>query len=71
MRTVAVLDDVGAAIRERVLASQRSRRAIRAAIGANGYGWDYRPERDANTEYVRDHTTYAQIGTRSRIRAPV
>ena len=59
-----------AAIRERVLASQRSRRAIQAAIGTNGPGWDYRPERDANTEYVRDHTTYAQIGTRSRVSLP-
>ena len=60
-----------AAIRERVLASQRSRRAIQAAIGTNGPGWDYRPERDANTEYVRDHTTYSQIGARSRVTIPV
>ena len=60
-----------AAIRERVLASQRARRLVRSATGANGHGWDYRPERDATTEYVRDHMTYAQIGARSRVRAPV
>ena len=59
-----------AAIRERVIASQRSRRVVRSAVGANGHGWDYRPERNATTEYVRDHSTYAQIGHRSRVRIP-
>ena len=59
-----------AAIRERVLASQRSRRLIRSAAGANGHGWDYRPERDTAAEYVRDNTNYTQIGVHSRVRAP-
>ena len=59
-----------AAIRERVLASQRSRRLVRAAAAANTHGWDYRPERDATTEYVRDHMTYAQIGDRNRVKVP-
>ena len=58
------------AIRERVLASQRARRLVRAATGSDGHGWDYRPERDTTAEYVRDHTTYAQIGARSRVRVP-
>ena len=57
------------AIRERVLASQRSRRMVRAAMAGNGHGWDYRPERDATTEYVRDHMTYAQTSALSRVRA--
>ncbi len=59
-----------AAIRERVLASQRSRRVLRAAVAANGHGWDYEPGRDATTQYVRDHMTYAQIGARSRVSIP-
>ena len=59
-----------AAIREQVLASQRSRRLVRAAIAANEHGWDYKPMRDATTEYVRDHMTYAQIGARSRVTVP-
>ena len=58
------------AIRERVLASQRSRRVVRAATGAHERGWDYRPQRDAAAEYVRDNTTYAHIGASSRVRAP-
>ena len=36
----------------------------------NTSGWDYRPERDPATEYVRDHMTYTQIGANSRIKAP-
>ena len=59
-----------AAIRERVLASQRSRRVVRAATGANEHGWDYRPERDAAAEYVRDDTNYTQIGASSRVTIP-
>ena len=57
------------AIRERVLASQRSRRVVRAAIGAE-HGWDYEPVRGATAEYVRDHTNYAQIGASSRVSIP-
>ena len=57
------------AIRERVLASQRSRRVVRAAIGPE-HGWDYEPVRGAAAEYVRDNTTYAQIGASSRVTVP-
>ena len=57
------------AIRDRVLASQRSRRVVRAAIGPE-HGWDYEPGRDTAAEYVRDHTTYAQIGASSRVGIP-
>ena len=56
-------------IRERVLASQRSRRVVRAAIGPE-HGWDYEPGRDTAAEYVRDHTTYARIGASSRVTTP-
>ena len=59
-----------AAIRERVLASQRSRRTVRAAMAANGHGWDYQPERDATTEYVRDEANYSHIGASSRVTIP-
>ena len=59
-----------AAIRERVLASQRSRRVVRAAIGADDHGWDYEPARDAATEYVRDNTNYTHIGASSRVTIP-
>ena len=59
-----------AAIRERVLASQRSRRVVRAAVGTKAHGWDYEPMRDAAAQYVRDHKAYAQVGASSRVTIP-
>ena len=52
-----------AAIRERVLASQRARRVVYAA---SRVGWDYTPARDAADEYVRDHLDWAEAGPRLR-----
>ena len=55
------------AIREAVLASQRARRVLHAAMSA-GYrhAWDYSPVRDAANEYVRNHMDWAEAGPRSR-----
>ena len=56
-----------AAIRERVLSSQRSRRVLHAAAEAGrGNSWDYTPVRDAANEYVRNHMDWAEAGPRSR-----
>ena len=53
------------AIRQRVLASQRARRAVHAA--GNGVSWDFSPARDGATEYVRDNLDWAAAANRSRI----
>ena len=56
-----------AAIRERVLRSQRSRRVLHAAAESGGpHSWDYTPIRDAANEYVRNHMDWAEAGPRSR-----
>ena len=55
------------AIRERVLASQRARRMLHAAMTTdNHYSWDYTPVRDSANEYVRDHMDWAEAGARTR-----
>ena len=56
-----------AAIREQVLASQRDRRVLHAAMEAGElHSWDYSPVRDAANEYVRNHMDWAEAGPRSR-----
>ena len=56
-----------AAIRERVLRSQRSRRVLHAATGnGSSRSWDFNPPRDAANEYVRNHMDWAEAGPRSR-----
>ena len=56
-----------AAIRERVLYSQRSRRVLHAATSNGGsHSWDFNPRRDAANEYVRNHMDWAEAGPRSR-----
>ncbi|MCE2511302.1 MAG: choline-sulfatase [Acidimicrobiia bacterium] len=56
-----------AAIRDRVLHSQRSRRVLHAATESGGpHSWDYNPVRDAANEYVRNHMDWAEAGPRSR-----
>ena len=57
-----------AAIRERVLCSQRSRRVLHAATsnGGSHSSWDFNPPRDAANEYVRNHMDWAEAGPRSR-----
>ena len=43
-------------LRSNVIATQRSRRALHAAMEAGaGQHWDYNPPRDASQEYVRNH----------------
>ncbi|MYI56696.1 MAG: sulfatase-like hydrolase/transferase, partial [Acidimicrobiia bacterium] len=56
-----------AAIREKVLASQRARRLLHEAASAGRlHSWDYAPPRDAANEYVRNHLDWAEAGPRSR-----
>lgn len=43
-------------LRDDVMRTQRSRRALHAAMGAgSSEHWDYNPPRDASNEYVRNH----------------
>ncbi|MYH96744.1 MAG: hypothetical protein F4129_09570 [Acidimicrobiia bacterium] len=54
------------AIRDQVLASQRSRRMLHAAGNGGRISWDYSPAQDAANQYVRDHMDWAEAGARSR-----
>ena len=58
-----------AAIRERVVASQRARRVLHAA--SSRCSWDFSPVRDAANEYVRTHMDWAEAGPRSRFPSAV
>jgi choline-sulfatase len=54
-------------IREQVIASQRSRRAVHAAMGVGELtSWDYSPERDLANEYVRNHMDWAAVAAATR-----
>jgi len=54
-------------IRDRVLASQRARRALHAAMEAGPLrSWDYDPPRDVANQYVRNHLDWEDAGPRSR-----
>jgi len=58
-------------IRDRVLASQRARRTLHAAMDASMkagklVSWDHVPRRDHANEYVRNHMDWADAGPRSR-----
>ena len=56
-----------AAIREQVLASQRNRRVVQAAMDVGEpHSWDYSPTRDSANEYVRNHMDWTEAGPRSR-----
>lgn len=55
------------AITDEVLASQRARRTLHAAMSAGPlHTWDHRPVRDAANEYVRNHMDWEDAGPRSR-----
>jgi choline-sulfatase len=55
------------AIREQVLASQRTRRLLNAAMQTGEpVSWDYSPTRDASNEYVRNHMDWSEAGARHR-----
>lgn len=56
-----------AALRANVIATQRSRRALHAAMEADGgTHWDYTPPRDASQEYVRNHMDWTVAAARYR-----
>jgi len=57
----------GAAIRADVIASQRARRAVHAAMSRGGrVDWDYQPRRDASEEYVRNHMDWTAAAATTR-----
>ena len=59
------------AIRERVLASQRTRQLLHAAMATGDrVSWDYAPARDAANEYVRNHMDWNVVGPRYRLPPP-
>ncbi|MEM1382616.1 MAG: choline-sulfatase [Pseudomonadota bacterium] len=54
-------------IREHVIATQRQRRAVHAAMEAGRLtSWDYQPVRDASQEYVRNHMDWTEAAARTR-----
>ncbi|WP_370312308.1 choline-sulfatase [Sagittula sp.] len=56
-----------ATLRENVMRTQKSRRALHAAMEAGaGEHWDYNPPRDATQEYVRNHMDWAVANNRYR-----
>ncbi len=55
------------ALRRRVLASQRARRTLHAAMSVGPLiSWDHEPRRDAANEYVRNHMDWFDAGPRTR-----
>ena len=56
-----------AAIREDVIATQKQRRAVHAAMEAGMFtSWDYQPKRDASQEFVRNHIAWPEAAERMR-----
>ena len=56
-----------AKLRADVVATQKSRRALHAAMEAGaGEAWDYNPPRDATQEYVRNHMDWTVAAERYR-----
>ena len=54
-------------LRADVIATQKSRRALHAAMEAGaGEAWDYNPPRDASNEYVRNHMDWTVAAARYR-----
>ncbi|WP_424833190.1 choline-sulfatase [Ruegeria sp.] len=54
-------------LRADVIATQKSRRALHAAMEANPVeSWDYNPPRDASQDYVRNHMDWTVAATRYR-----
>ena len=55
------------AIREQVLASQRARRVVHAAMEVGHlHSWDFSPSSDATNQYIRNHMDWADAGPRTR-----
>ena len=56
-----------ARLREDVMATQRQRRAIHAAMEAGAAEpWDYNPPKDASQQYVRNHMDWTVTAERFR-----
>ena len=54
-------------LRSDIIATQKSRRALHAAMEAGaGEPWDYNPPRDATQEYVRNHLDWSEAAKRYR-----
>jgi len=57
-----------AQLRADVIRTQKSRRALHAAMEAGaGEDWDYNPPRDASNEYVRNHMDWTVAAARYRL----
>lgn len=55
------------AIRTHVIATQKQRRAVHAAMEAGLLtSWDYNPPRDASREYVRNHMDWTEAAAKTR-----
>ncbi len=55
------------AIRRNVIATQRQRRAVHAAMEAGALtSWDYQPKRDASQEFVRNHMDWTEAAEKTR-----
>ncbi|WP_434055443.1 MAG: choline-sulfatase [Roseibium sp.] len=54
-------------LRHKVIATQKSRRALHAAMEAGaGEAWDYNPPSDASQQYVRNHMDWTAAANRYR-----
>jgi len=59
------------ALRETVIANQKRRRAVHAALRIGRYqGWDFNPARDASEEYTRSHMDLTRFDITSRFPRP-
>ncbi len=58
----------GAAIRDRVIASQRERHVLHEVMSAGRHpvSWDHLPANDVANQYVRNHRDWADAGARMR-----
>jgi choline-sulfatase len=59
------------ALRATVIADQKRRRAVHAALRVGRYqGWDFNPARDASAEYTRSHMDLTRFDITSRFPRP-
>jgi choline-sulfatase len=59
------------AMRAKVIADQKRRRAVHAALRIGRYqGWDFNPLRDASAEYTRSHMDLTRFDITSRFPRP-
>ncbi len=57
----------GSALRKKIIATQKSRRALHAAMEAGaGEPWDYNPPSDASQQYVRNNLDWTVAASRYR-----